>query len=71
MIIYDSLSMRFVIPLFTSNFCRVVLYVWRSPSFSVCLSVSDEYFVISTSTFFVSGRLSTSSVSSPDAPLSN
>ena len=38
------------------HFCRVILYVYGSPSYAVCLSVSDEYLVISTSTF-VSGRL--------------
>ena len=48
-------------------FCRVILYVWCS---SLVFSLSlDEYLVISTSSAFVSGRLSTSYVYSPHAPL--
>ena len=50
------------------HFCRVILYVWCSPL--VFSQSPDECLVTSTSTF-VSGRISTSSVSSPDAPLSN
>ena len=50
-------------------FFGVILYVWcSSPVFSLS---PDEYLVTSTSTTFVSGRLSTSSVSFPHAPPTN
>ena len=52
---------------FVFFFCGVILYVWCSPSRIQSL---DEYLGISTS-IFVSGRLSTSHVSSPYAPLIN